>query len=372
MAAIRERVKKDGTRVYAVQVRLAGYPAVSATFRTRRAAERWAKTKEAEMIEGRHSRSAEARRRTVAEAVDRYMLDVVPRKRDGGMHRAYLPHWKQALGAVKLADLTPALIAAERDKLARGTYTRAKPSSKRSTVPKGQQPKRYPRSPATVNRYLAVLGHVFTVARREWHWLSWNPLDGVARLPESKGRVRALSDAERAALLAETAADPVLHCFVTIALHTACRAGELTKLEWSDVDLKAGRVLFRDTKTATPRTAWIHGEALRLLKAHAKVRKIAGGAVFQNASGRGAYQYAKPFRAAVEAAGLANFKFHDLRHTAATLLAAGGATEQQLRAIGGWRSNIVARYVHLQAEDARAATERLAARLAERGDGDDE
>jgi hypothetical protein len=70
MAAIRER----GGRFH-VQVRMAGFPARTATFPTRRQAERWAKTIEAEMIEGKHFRSVEARRRTLAEAIDRYLAE---------------------------------------------------------------------------------------------------------------------------------------------------------------------------------------------------------------------------------------------------------------------------------------------------------
>jgi integrase len=183
-------------------------------------------------------------------------------------------------------------------------------------------------------------------------------------LPEGKGRVRYLSDDERKALLAETAKDSTLHTFVMLALSTACRAGELQKLTWADVDLKVGRLLFRETKNAQPRSAWISGAALDLLKEHGKVRKLKGGQVFENASGRGGfYQYHKPFRAAVEAAGVENFRFHDLRHSAATYLAQAGATEQQLRAIGGWKSGIVSRYVHLAAEDSKAALGKLAEKI---------
>ena len=39
------------------------------------------------MIEGRHFRGAEARRRTVGDAIDRYTLEELPTKRGGGMHR---------------------------------------------------------------------------------------------------------------------------------------------------------------------------------------------------------------------------------------------------------------------------------------------
>jgi len=44
-------------------------------------------------------------------------------------------------------------------------------------------------------------------------------------------------------------------------------------------------------------------------------------------------------------------------------LAREGATEQQLKAIGGWKSNVVSHYVHLAAEDAKAVLERMNAKI---------
>jgi integrase len=362
VATIRERKKAGGTRVFHAQVRMAGFPARTASFRTRRQAERWATMVEAEMIEGKHFRSVEARRRTLADAVDRYFRDELPKKRDARMHKTTLSFWKAQIGHLKLADVTPAVIAEHRDKLRHGTYTKAKKGAKRSVFKDGEKPTQYPRSPSTVNRYLSCLGHLFTVARREWHWIGWKPTDSVSKYPEGAGRVRHLSDDECQALLEQTSKDPTLHCFVLIALSTACRAGELVKLEWKDVDLKDGRVLFRQTKNAQPRTVWLYGTALDRLKAHAKVRKLKGGRVFESETGKG-YDYNRPFREAVAAAGIMGFRFHDLRHTAATYLAQQGATEQQLRAIGGWKSGIVSRYVHLAANDAKAALEQLAERI---------
>lgn len=374
MATIRVRKKKDGSgpdgkpkykTVFHVQVRMAGFPARTETFSTRRKAERWAKTVEAEMIEGKHYRSVEARRRTLGDAIDRYIREEVPKKRDAGMHTRTLTWWKSQIGKLKLADITPALIVEHRGKLAAGTYTRGKPSGKRSKYRKGEEPRQIQRKSGTVNRYLRCLGHLFTVCRKEWHWIGHNPMDGVSILREGEGRVRCLSDDERQALLAETAKDPTLHTFVVIALSTACRAGELCKLTWADVDLKNGRLVFRGqtTKNAQGRSAWLHGEALRLLKKHAKVRQLKGGPVFPPSKKGRAYPYAKPFNAAVAAAGIEDLRFHDLRHTAATYLAQAGATEQQLRAIGGWKSGIVSRYVHLAAEDSKEALEKLAGRI---------
>lgn len=348
MATIRERRTATGAVRWQAIVRRAGFPERVETFSTRSKAARWVRLVEGEMEDGRHFRSAEAKRRTLAEAVDRYVRDEIPKKRDGEMHSTTLKWWKAEIGHLKLADITPALVVEYRDKLAAREHRGKK------------------LSPARVNRYVACLRHLFTVARKRWHWTSYSPLGDVDMLPESKGRVRYLSDDERRALLAETAKDSTLHAFVTVALSTACRAGELQKLRWSDVDLKAGRLVFLETKNATPRTAWVTGAALELLKQHGKVRSIEPDALVFAATGkRGVYEYHVPFRAAVDAAGIKGFRFHDIRHSAATYLAQAGATEQQLRAIGGWKSGIVSRYVHLAAEDAKTALAKLAEKVAQ-------
>ena len=86
--------------------------------------------------------------------------------------------------------------------------------------------------------------------------------------------------------------------------------------------------------------------------------------MFRSAKGK-TYRYIDAFDAAVKAAGVEGFRFHDLRHSAATYLEQQGATEQQLRAIGGWKSNVVSRYVHLAAEDAKSALEKLAEKIAQ-------
>lgn len=363
MPTIRERVKANGIRVFQVQVRVAGFPSRTASLRTRRDAERWAKTIEAEMIEGKHFRNAESRRRTVAESIERYLQEEVPKKRDGKMHQSILPWWNEKIGSKKLADITPALLVEMRGRLASESYQRSNPDAKRTTLIKGEKPRQFIRSASTVNRYLAVLSHVFTVARKEWHWISSNPFEGVNKLRESKGRVRHLTDEERHRLLAETSKNPQLHCFVIAALSTACRAGDLLKLRWADVSLKEGRILFRDTKNGESRSTWLHGEALVLLKKHSKIRRIDDERVFFNQTGRGLYQYKKLFKAACNTSQISNFRFHDLRHTAATELARLGATEQQLKAIGGWKSGVVGRYVHLSANDSKEILERMSVRL---------
>jgi integrase len=330
-----------------------GFPARTASFPSKRMAERWAKTIEAEMIEGRHFRNVEARRRTVADAIDRYLEEEVPKKRSGKVHKFTLPWWREAIGELKLSEVTPAVLSEQLGKLGRQTFGRAKPESKRTTLQPGETPRQFKRSGGTVNRYRGVMSHVFTTARREWHWINHNPFESVSKAREGVGRVRHLSAEERTALFTETLKQPTLHLLVLLALSTAARAGELLQLTWRDVDLSKGRLLFRVTKNAQPRVVWIQGEALQRLDDHSKVRHVKSELVFWNPSGKGKFDYSKAFKAACAASGVTDFRFHDLRHSAATYLAMAGATEQQLRAIGGWKSGVVSRYVHLAANDAK-------------------
>ena len=104
----------------------------------------------------------------------------------------------------KACDITPALIAQYRDQLAAETYRRARPGAKRSSLTAGEQAREFKRKPNTINNYLVSLGRIFSVARREWHWITHNPMEGVAKLRAGPGRVRYLSEDERQRLLAET------------------------------------------------------------------------------------------------------------------------------------------------------------------------
>jgi integrase len=324
-------------------------------------AARWAKTKEAEMIEGRHFRSPEARRRTLAEAVKRYTEEVLPEKRSQNMHAAALPWWERQLGHLKLTEITQATVLEQRGILLREKFKRAKPESERSIVKKGERPNTFKRTPSTANRYVAVLSNLFTLAK-QWQWAGHNPAEGIAKLAERSDRARVLTDRQRHALLKQTEVDPTLHLFVLVALGTACRAGELLDLEWRDVDADDGRLNFRKTKNEQPRSAWLHGVAKQLMSERAEGQEP-DAQVFNNASDKGRYQYAKAFAAACERAGIPGFVFHNLRHSAATYLARDGASEAQIKAVGGWKSSVVARYVHMAAQDTKSVMQKLSEKI---------
>ena len=99
-----------------------------------------------------------------------------------------------------------------------------------------------------------------------------------------------------------------------------------------------------------------------MLREHGRVRRIDDDRVFVSVKGK-RYDYSPGFEAACAAAKLNDVVFHGLRHTAAMLLAREGATQEQLKAIGGWKSGVVSRYVHLAAEDAKDVLAKMNRRI---------
>ena len=159
MAYIQERKTDDGKIHYRVQVRLKGYPTTTATFERKTDAKLWAQQTEAAMREGRHFKTTEAKKHTVAELVDRYIQNVIPTKpRNAPACTAQLLWWKKQLGHSLLSDLTPARIAEQRDVLLKETTRRGKL-----------------RSSSTVVRYLAALSHALSIAMKEWGWVEHLP-----------------------------------------------------------------------------------------------------------------------------------------------------------------------------------------------------
>lgn len=70
-----------------------------------------------------------------------------------------------------------------------------------------------------------------------------------------------------------------------LAITTGARRGELLCLRWTDVDLKAGRALVRETKNDEPRTLPVAGKALEALRSLKLLDSARSEYVFPNPSG---------------------------------------------------------------------------------------
>ncbi|MDS4040831.1 MAG: site-specific integrase [Candidatus Competibacter sp.] len=358
MATFDKHTANDGKVTHRVRIRMKGFPLQTASFDRLTDARRWAQQTEAAIREGRYFKTREAQRHTLAELIDRYVADVLPRKKGAPKQRQQLHWWREQLGVYALADLTPPLLAEYRDKLAAGF------------------PGDEPRSPATVVRYLAALSHCLTVAVKEYQWLEDSPLRKVSKPQEPRGRVRFLSDEERAVLLREcqTSANPYLYPVVVLALSTGMRAGEIMNLEWRDVDLARGWITLRETKNGERRGVPLAGMALELMREHAKVRRLDTPLVWPNHGPRNIKAGEKrpnkpmdlraPWEAAVKRADLADFHFHDLRHSAASYLAMNGASLNEIAAVLGHKTlAMVQRYAHLSESHKAGVVERMNAAI---------
>lgn len=349
---------------YRAQVRVKNKPPQSATFPNHREAKAWKESTESAIREGRHFPHLKSKRTSFDQLVERYrksfLNDVCESSK--ATREQHLAWWSKRLAGLSLAEITADVVAEARDALAAETFTRGKAQKKRGVeIP----PTQYRRSAATVNRYAATLSHLFTMAVKEWRMCSTNPVRDINRKKEPGGRVRFLSDAEREALLSACAASawPPLYVLVRLAISTGARRGELIRLQWNQVDFDARRVIVTDTKNGDPRTLPLVGKALEALRA----LKLQGSAkspwVFPQPSGHpGPYEnFDGTWYDALKAAGIENFRFHDLRHTTASMLAAQGCSLLEIADVLGHRTMaMVKRYSHLAQSHKVSAIEKMA------------
>ncbi len=232
-------------------------------------------------------------------------------------------HIKPALGKVKLAKLSPMhLQGFYRDKLDSGL------------------------APATVNKIHSVIHHALEQANK-WDLIPRNVAKAVtAPRPTPEEEMSPLSAEETRRFLKAACGDK-LEALYVLAIHTGMREGELLGLRWTDVDLENGKLSVRHTltrdggkvelgETKTPnsrRTIYLTRPAVEALKKHLQrqLKEIeALGDLYQDNGLVFANEVGNPinpsnfrqryFYKLLKKAGVPKIRFHDLRHTCATLL----------------------------------------------------
>jgi integrase len=347
MATITERVNKAGETVYLVRIRKRGQTHTT-TFKRKTDVKRWIRSIESAIDEHRHFPSKESLNHTLAEAITRYQDEVLIQLSTSEIKNRtqQLGYWSEQLGRLTLADVTPDLIAEQRNRLSKeGTHLKCK------------------RAPATVNRYLAALSAVLTYAKRELGWLDASPIDRVAKLKEPRGRVRFLDDDERERLLAvcKQSSNGDLYLAVVLCLSTGARQDEIMSLRWPDVDLQRSMIVIHDTKNGERRSVPLLGFARELLRERNKVRRIDTDLLFPGkVHPQNPIDLRKPWTIALKAAEIQDFRWHDLRHSAASYLAMSGATPSELAAVLGHKTlAMVKHYAHLSEQHTVSVIERM-------------
>ena len=334
MPAIEERQNSKGGTTFRVKVRIKGYPVQTATFKRKTDAKKWAQSTESAIHEGRYFTNTQSKKKTFGDMIDRYLEEIMPLKpKSMKTQTQQLEYWKEKLGHITLNDVGSSNINAIKNELSTGKTTRGI------------------RSRATVNRYLAALSHVYSVAVKEWEWLSDNPTMRVSRLQENRGRTRFLSENEIKRLLAacKKSENKYLYFIVVLALSTGARKTEILTLKWDNVDFERGAIRLDETKNGDQRSLPLEGHAYDLLCELFKNRVIFSDYLFPSLN------YDVPLRdikkswmKAIKQAKIEDFRFHDLRHTAASYLAMDGASATDIAEILGHKTlQMVRRYSHL-------------------------
>ena len=326
-----------GTR-YRAQVRRKGHPQQSEYFARRKDADAWVRKIETELDAGRFLFDGTAKKRTVSDLIDRYETDILPQKKSEKDQRQQLSVWRELIGQEKLLGLSSATLMDARRKIARRRTRHDELVSN-----------------ATVNRYLAVLSHVLTVAENQYQWISENPMRRVPMLKEAQGRDRVLSNPEIQRLLdaCSELEDRRLEVIVLLALTSAMRRGEIMDLTWDRVFLDDGLVKIEEPKNGQRRMVTVLPEVAAKL-AELDFDGARKGLVFPNKTQTGPWDFKKSWQRVVRRASLDDFRFHDLRHTAATLIAKSGGSVPQIATILGHKSfKMASRYAHLTEDHTR-------------------
>jgi integrase len=332
MARIKTRTVADGTLRYTAEVRLKGHKPDTATFKRLTDAKKWIQNTESAIREGRHFQAVEAKKHSVSDMISRYCSEYLP----DNLQKTYSPKeqsertsrlnwWSSKIGHSLLSDITQQLIDEHLSKMTQ--------------------------SPATRDKYLKNLSHVFTIAINKWGWLHENPAKKVTSPTLPRGRVRFLDDDERAKLLkaCKQSPNPLLYPCVILALSTGMRQMEQMQLVWSDVNLKHGYLILHETKNGERRRVTLAGTCLELLNEHAKIRRLDSQLLFpSNRNPQKPIELRKAFANALKAAEINNFKWHDLRHCTASYLAMNGASLAEIAEVLGHKTlAMVKRYSHL-------------------------
>jgi len=314
---------KNKSGNWEVQIRRRGYPAQTATFDTKPQARKWADAVEGDMARSRFVPADEADRTSFREVIERYETEILPGLRGKVQDASRLRALKKlalsgrAIGLIRSADIAAYL--------------------------KEMESKGY--SADTIRLHLGIISRLFAAARRRWGMESIsNPIQFVQKPKTVPGRERRVTIEEEKQLLA--AAHRELRDAMVLAIETAMRRGELLKLRWEHIDLRAATARIIETKTDVSRTIPLTPRALETLKS--MPRRIDG----QLFSWHDAHSVTRGFERLCHKLKIENLRWHDLRHEATSRLFERGLALQEVAAVTGHKTWVMLkRYTHPRPED---------------------
>lgn len=208
-------------------------------------------------------------------------------------------------------------------------------------------------SSSRANRYLALIRAIFNRAAKIWEWIEKAP--AITLYKEPKRRIRYLTPDQVKALMRELPEHqkPI----IAFSLLTGLRKSNILNLRWEQVDLRNGIVTFSANE--------MKGGNEHIVQLSKLAQKIVTDQFGQNPEYVFTYRgkrlrevNTKHFRAALKRAGISDYRFHDNRHTWASMLIQNGVSLYELQEMGSWQSvDMVKRYAHLAPEKMRKNAE---------------
>jgi len=310
-------------------------------------------------------RQQERKTMTIAELCDLYLAEGVAHKKVTTLRsdRARIEHHiKPLLGRRRLDQVTRADVERLLTDVKAGKTALEQNRQKRQvgSIPRG--------GPGVAAQCVTLLGTLFAFAVKRGLRAD-NPAHGIEKPPVRKMQ-RFLSEQEirrlAAALDAEATAsgNPFPVAAIKLLLLTGCRRGEIMELRWKHVDFERGRESLRlpDSKTGE-KTVHLNAPALSVLNKLLRIKDnpfvVAGtrdGAAFGGLD--------KVWARVRKAAKLDGVRLHDLRHSFASVAAAGGASLPIIGAMLGHKhASTTSIYAHLSADPVREANEAVGKRM---------
>nr|WP_244952365.1 site-specific integrase [Ruegeria arenilitoris] len=261
----------------------------------------------------------EDQRLSVAEAIELFLAEhtrvhlkpASAREQERLLKTEFLPR----AGSLQLAELRPQHISQMIDEIERSG-----------------------RGPTALAAYRQTSKFLSWCLRRK-HWLEVNPILAVEPPKPPKARSRVLSDTELASLLRHvTGQRRASAVMVQLLLLTAQRLNDVCHMRWDDLDLERGVWTIQDPKSGVPHLVPLSSTALTILRSQPKV----GAYVVSGTHGEKPFSGHSKAKANLDkATGIPDWRFHDLRRTAATLMRREGIGRDVVSAVLGHTSQSV-------------------------------
>ncbi len=203
--------------------------------------------------------------------------------------------------------------------------------------------------PATVNRELQCVRHLFNLAKRWKRFFGENPVSEAKLISVNNQKERILTPEEEAKLLG--LCNPYLKPILITALNTGMRKNEILTLRRANVDLENNTITIDHTNTKTKTTRRIPiNSVLRKLLLEQKLKSGGSEFIFLNPDGNPYKRYDSikgAYERLCKKVGITGLRFHDLRHTAATrMIEAGASIVAVSKILGHSDIKMTMRYTH--------------------------